>query len=72
MRQEEMIQIPKGTVNVMIRHFEVLIKDFEKLAERETLSRVDRRLEEIKKGKVKGHSIKEYSEYMKRKGVNVA
>jgi len=70
MRQEEKIEIPKQTMNVMIKHFEVLIKDFEKLAEQETMSKVEKRLEDVKKGRVKGYSLKEYSEFMKRKGVN--
>lgn len=71
MRQEEKIEIPKQTVSVMIKHFEVLIRDFEKLADQETIAKVDKRLGDIKKGKVKGYSIKDYSEYMKRKGVHV-
>ena len=72
MKQEEKIEVPKQTMSVMIKHFEVLIKDFEKLAEQETMTKVDNRLDEIKEGKVKGYSSKGYSEYMKRKGVHVA
>ncbi len=58
-------------MNVMVRHFEVLIRDFEKLADQETMDKVDKRLDEVKKGKVKGYSIRDYSGYMKRRGVNV-
>ena len=71
MRQEEKIEIPKRTMNVMIGHFGILIKDFEKLAEQQTMRKVDKRLEDVKKGSVRGYSIKDYSEFMKRKGVNV-
>ncbi len=70
MKQEEKIEIPKHTMNIMIKHFEVLIKDFEKMAEQKTMSKVDKRLGNVKKGNVKGYSMKEYSEFMKRKGIN--
>lgn len=70
-RQEEKIEFPKETMNVMIRHFEILIKDLEKLAEQEIIRKVDKRLDNVKKGRVRGYSIKEYSKYMKRKGINV-
>ena len=71
MRQEEKIEVPKQTMNVMIKHFEILIRDFEKLAEKETMRKVDKRLEDIKKGIIKGYFAKDYSEFLKRKGVNV-
>lgn len=71
MRQEEKIEVPRQTMGVMIKHFEILIKDFEKIAEQETMRKVDKRLEDIKKSKVRGYSQKDYSEFMKRKGINV-
>ena len=71
MKQEEKIEVPKETMNVMVKHFEILIKDFEKIVEQNTIKKVDKRLEDIRKGKVKGYSERDYSEFMKKKGVNV-
>lgn len=70
MRQEEKIEVPRQTMNVMIRHFEILIKDFEKIAKEKSMRKLDKRLEEVKKGRVNGYSVKDYSEFMKRKGIN--
>ena len=71
MRQEETIEVPKERVNIMVKHFEILIRDFEKIVEQETMEKVGKRLTDIKKGKVRGCSEKDYFEFMKRKGVNV-
>jgi len=69
--KQETIEVPKQVMGIMVRHFEILIKDFEKIARQETMRRVDKRLEDIKKGRVRGYSEKHYSEFMKKKGVNV-
>jgi len=68
---EESIEVPKRTLTVIIKHFEILLKDFEKLAERVAMMEVDNRIKDIKKRKIKGCSERDYSGFMKSKGIEI-
>ncbi len=68
--EQENIEVPKEVIDSMIRDFERLLKDFERITERETMRKVDRRLREVKEGKVKGLSEKDYVEFLRRKGID--
>ncbi len=70
MKQEQTLEVPKRTVDVMIRHFEILIRDFERLAELDTVKKIDKRIEDIKQGKITGYHESEYVKFMKKKGIN--
>ena len=68
--EQENIEVPKEVINSMIRDFERLLKDFERITERETMRKVDKRLKEVKEGKVSGLSEKDYAKFLKRKGID--
>jgi len=68
--EQENIEVPKEVINSMIRDFERLLKDFERITEKETMRKVDKRLKEVKEGKVSGLSEKDYAEFLRRKGID--
>lgn len=68
--EQESIEVPREVINSMIRDFERLLKDFEKISEQETMKKVEKRLKGVKEGKVKGLSERDYSEFMRRKGID--
>jgi len=68
--EQENIEVPKEVIDSMIRDFERLLKDFERITERETMRKVDKRLKEVKEGKVKGLSERDYAEFLRRKGID--
>ena len=68
--EQENIEVPKEVINSMIRDFERLLKDFERITERETMRKVDKRLKEVKEGKIRGFSERDYAEFLKRKGID--
>jgi len=69
--EQENIEVPKEVIDSMIKDFERLLKDFERITERETMRKVDKRLKEVKEGKIRGFSEKDYAEFLKRKGIDV-
>ena len=68
--EQENIEVPKEVIHSIIRDFEKLLRDFERITERETMRKVDKRLKEVKEGKVRGLSEKDYVEFLRRKGIN--
>jgi len=68
--EQENIEVPKEVINSMIRDFERLLKDFERITEKETMRKVDKRLREVKEGRISGLSEKDYTEFLRRKGID--
>lgn len=65
----EFVSVPKETLQCMIKDFEHLLGDFERIAEVEDMEIAKRRFQEIKTGKVKPLTEKEFRELMKREGI---
>ncbi len=64
------ITIPKETFRCMVRDFEHLLKDFEKIAEGESVKVVEKRLKDVKEGKVRGFTEKDFSAFLKKEGID--
>ncbi len=67
----ESILVSKDLFRDMVSDFEKLLHDFELIAEQDNMKEVNKRLREIKEGKVKGLTEKDLVNFMKKEGVNV-
>lgn len=67
----ESIAIPRNLFNNLLMDFEKLLNDFEQIAEQDTMKVAEKRLEEIKTGKVKTLTEKDFIGFVKKEGVNV-
>ena len=65
-QNEDMVIIPKDTFRCMISDFGHLLEDFESITEAKTMKLAEKRLNEIKTGKTKPLSEKEFREFMKQ------
>ena len=63
------ITVPKETFSRILTELESVIGDLEELYDQDIVAK--KRLEEIKQGKVKLKSEKDYYAYLKRRGVKV-
>jgi len=67
----ESITIPRDLFNNLMTDFEKLLSDFEQIAEQDSLKIAEKRLEEVKSGKVKPLSEEDFLEFVKKEGINV-
>lgn len=65
----EFISVPKDTFRCMVADFEHLLDDFESIAEAEAMEVAKRRFHEIKAGKVKPLTEKEFHDLIKKEGL---
>ena len=67
----ELMVVKKELMEHMMTDFECLLEDMEAIVDESIQQKVDQRLEDIKKGKIKGYTEKEFIAFMKEEGVNV-
>jgi len=67
----ESITIPRDLFDNLMTDFEKLLSDFEQIAEQDSMKVAQKRLEEVKSGKVKSLSEDDFLEFVKKEGVNV-
>lgn len=72
MAQAETIMMKRESFEHLISDFEQVITDMESIADQETMVKVDKRLQEIKEGKVKGRSEDDFLQKMKEEGIDVS
>ncbi|MCK4968031.1 MAG: hypothetical protein KAS12_03160 [Candidatus Aenigmarchaeota archaeon] len=65
-QNDDVVVIPKDTFQCMISDFGHLLEDFESITEAKTMKLAEKRLNEIRTGKVKPRSEKEFREFMKK------
>ncbi len=65
----EFVTIPKETFDCMLHDFEHLLNDFESISEAETMKIAEKRLSEIKTGKVKTVGMAEFKKFMKNESI---
>ena len=72
MTSAETIMVKKELFEHIISDVEHLITDMESVADQETMAEVDKRLREIKEGRVKGLSEQDFLRTMKEDGIDVS
>ena len=68
----ETIMVKKELFEQIISDVEHLITDMESVADQETMAEVDKRLREIKEGRVKGFSEQDFLRKMKEDDIDVS
>ena len=63
----ETITLRKDALNEMLQDFEHLIEDFEAIVEQDILKDADKRIGDIKNGKVKGYSEEDFKDFLKKR-----
>lgn len=69
--KQETLTVNKELFEHMLADFECLLTDFEAIAEKETEEKIEKRLKEIRTGKVKGYSENDFLNLMKEEGIDV-
>ena len=63
----ETITLRKDALNEMLQDFEHLIEDFEAIVEQDILKDADKRIGDIKNGKIKGYSEEDFKDFLKKR-----
>ena len=67
----ETIMVQKELMEHLIMDFEGLLNDMEVIVDESMRKKVDQRLDDIKQGRTKGHSEKEFIAFMREEGIDV-
>lgn len=67
--KQETVEVSKDVLNEMVNDIENLLENIELIMERESMKKVKRRLKDVKEGKVKGLSEKDFKEFMRKEGI---
>ena len=68
--QTEQITVERKVLSHMISDIEHLIDDIETIMSKDSTKTLDKRLNEVRSGKVKGFSEKDFDELMRKDGIN--
>ena len=69
-KTEQEVVVDKEILSHMISDIEHLIDDIETIMDKNSMKAVDKRLNDIKSGKTKGFSERDFSRLMKKDGIN--
>lgn len=69
---QELITVPKQVFINVLEDFETLLEDFELLVEQDTMKKVNKRLKDIKEGKVNGLTEADFSAYIEKAKAKVS
>ena len=70
MQKTEEITVEREVLSHMISDIEHLIDDIETIMSKDSTKTLDKRLGEVKSGKVKGFSEKDFDQLMRKDGIN--
>jgi hypothetical protein len=68
--KQETVEVSKDVLNEMVDDIENLLENIELIVERESMKRVKNRLKDVKEGRVKTLSEKDFKEFMRKEGID--
>lgn len=70
MQKQETVNVSKDILNHMISDIEHLIDDIEMIVDRRSMKIIDKRLTDVKKGRVRCLSEGDFKEFMRKEGID--